>query len=168
MKTLKLITLDPLQLYGKSINGFPSTHKIADDADAPVPPEGWAYVEQLDFPVEEPGEGMMWTRLLTETSYGWSEVEQEAMEAEWYEVPAWRIRAIAKVTPFGDGVLMDAVDAAITAIVDPVEHAVAEEVFYYGNTLRRDSTLLNSMAVGLGLDDATLDSLFEQAYAIEV
>ena len=168
MKTLKLITIDPLQLYHKSVNGFPATRKIADDADAPVPPEGWAYVEELDFPVEEPAEGKQWVRNLTLQEYGWIEADYTAPEPDWYELPAWRIRAVAKVTPFGDGVLMDSVDAAIAAIVDPVEKAVAEEVFYHGNTLRRDSALLTSMAAGLGIDDPTLDGLFQQSAAIEV
>lgn len=168
MKTLKLITTDPLALYNKSINGFPVIYKLADGASAPVPPEGWAYVEELDYPSEDPAEGKQWVRNLTAEVYGW--VEQDALEQdpEWYELPAWRIRAVAKVTPFGDGVLMDAVDVAIAAIADPAEKAVAEEVFYYGNTLRRDSALLTSMAAGLGIDDPTLDSLFQQAAAIEV
>ena len=57
MKTLKLITNDPLQLYSKSINGFPATYKLIDGADAPVPPEGWAYVEELGYPPEDAQEG---------------------------------------------------------------------------------------------------------------
>ena len=168
MKTLKLITNDPLQLYSKSINGFPATYKLIDGADAPVPPEGWAYVEELGYPPEDAQEGKQWVRNLTAESYGWMEQDAPEQEPEWYELPAWRIRAVAKLTPFGDGVLMDSVDLAIAAIADPAEKAVAEEVFYYGNTLRRDSVLLTTMATGLGIDDLTLDGIFEQAYAIEV
>ncbi len=161
-----LTQTNPLRISYKSVGGLPTT--LSRDTPPPTTPEGYAYVEDEDFPTDTPAEGKIWSRLLTTTSYGWVEVEQVETEEEWYEVPAWRIRAIAKVTPFGESVLMDAVDAAITAIADPVEKAVAQEVFYHGNTLRRDSTLLTSMATGLGLDDATLDSLFEQAFAIEV
>lgn len=163
-----LIQTDPLKLVYRSVGGLPAT--LSRETPPPTTPEGYAYVEDEEFPTAPPSEGMMWTRSLTETSYGWVEVEIEAAdtEAEWVEVPAWRIRAVAKFTPFGGGTLMDGVDAAIDGIADPQEKAIAEEVFYHGNTLRRDSSLLVSMAAGLGVSDEDLDTLFETAFAIEV
>lgn len=162
----KLIQLNPLRLLHVNLGGLPAS--LSRESDPPQTPDGYAYVEDEAFPVEEPSEGKQWVRNLTAESYGWIEQDVLEEEPEWYEIPAWRIRAVAKVTPFGDGMLMDAVDVAIAAIVDPVEKAVAEEVFYRGNTLRRDSALLTTMATGLGLTDAALDGLFSQAYAIEV
>lgn len=162
----RLILTEELKLVFKPVGGLPLS--ITRNTPPPVAPSGYAYVEDQAQPADEPGEGMVWARLLTETSYGWVEVGQADTEAEWVEVPAWRIRAVAKFTPFGDGTLMDGVDAAIAGIADPQEKAIAEEVFYHGNTLRRDSAILVAMAAGLGVSDEDLDTLFQTAFAIEV
>lgn len=164
----RLIQLDPLALYNKSINGLPST--LVRDVAAPTTPAGYAYVEELDGPEEEPAEGFLWSRELTTEQYGWTQVaiSDDEIDPEWYEVPAWRVRAIADVTPHADGLLIDYVATTIDSIADPLEKAVAKEVFFGGNTLRRDSTLLITLATSLGLSDQDLDSLFQQAYAIEV
>ena len=96
-------------------------------------------------------------------------LEADAATPTWYVQPAWRIRAISKVTPYGDGMLIDAIDTIVESLSsDPVQKAVAEEVFYGGNTLERDSSLLVSMAATLGLDDTQVDDIFQQAAAIEV
>jgi len=162
----RLILTEELKLAFKPVGGLPLS--ITRDTPPPVTPSGYAYVEDEAQPTDELGVGMMWSRLLTDTRYGWVQVETVDAEAEWLELPAWRIRAVAKLTPFGDGTLMDGVDAAIAGITDPQEKAIAEEVFYHGNTLRRDSTLLVTMAAGLGVSDEDLDTLFETAFAIEV
>jgi hypothetical protein len=161
-----LIQTDPLKLSSQSVGGLPRT--ISRVTPPPATPNGYAYVEDQEFPAQEPSAGKQWARNLTAEAYGWIEQDAPEQEPEWYELTAWRIRTVAKLTPFGDGVLMDSVDLAIAAIADPAEKAVAEEVFYHGNTLRRDSVLLTTMATGLGIDDLTLDGIFEQAYAIEV
>lgn len=166
MTIYKLITTTPLALARSAVNGFPTSYKLPDGGSLPVPPDGYAYVPQLDYPTDPASDGNTWARELTATEYGWQEVT--APEPEWYEIPAWRIRAIADVTPHGGGLLIDSVSAAIDAIVDPLEKSVAKEVFFGGNTLRRDSTLLVTMAAGLGLSDAELDDLFQQAFSIEV
>ena len=168
---------------------MPATMQVKDGYPAPSPsnnwkdywpaPEDWpvdikqpplyAYVEELAYPSLSADEGNMWTRELTLSAYGWTQTAAPPEpEPEWYEVPAWRIRAIADVTPHGAGLLIDSITAAIDAIADPLEKAVAKEVFFGGNTLRRDSVLLTSMATGLGLTDVELDDLFQQAYAIVV
>jgi hypothetical protein len=167
MKTYRLITLDPLKLYTKSLNGLPSS--LVRETLPPPAPTGYKYVEDLAKPTEDPADGFVWTRNLTADEYGWAQTAAPpAPDPEWYEQPAWRIRAIADVTPHGGGMLIDSCTAAIDAIVDPTEKAIAKEVFFGGNTLRRDSALLTSMAAGLGLTDAELDTLFQQAEAIVV
>lgn len=164
----RLIQLDPLALYNKSINGLPPT--LVRDVAAPTTPAGYAYVEELAYPEEAPAEGFIWSRKLTVDAYGWEQVvaPDDEIEPEWYEVPAWRVRAIAAVTPYEDGLLIDAITVAINSIVDPLEKVTAQEVFFGGNTLHRTSTLLVTMAAGLGLSDNQLDDLFQQAYAIVV
>ena len=167
MKTYQLIKLSPLSLQYKSLGGLPSS--LTRESDPPAVPEGYAYVENLPIPEEAPAEGFRWIRLLTTDRYGW--VESAALaepNPEWYEQPAWRVRAIADITPYGDGLLIDAIHTMIDSIEDPVQKAISNEVFFYGNTLERDSSLLVSMAAALGLDDAQLDAIFQQADAIEV
>lgn len=168
MKTYQLIKLSPLSLQYKSLGGLPFS--LTRESDPPVTPEGYAYVENLPIPEEAPAEGFIWTRELTAEAYGWKQVEAPpAPNPEWYVQPAWRIRAISKVTPYGGGTLMDGINTIVESLSsDPVQKAVAEEVFYGGNTLERDSSLLVNMAAALGLDDAQLDDIFLQADAIEV
>jgi len=167
MKTYKLITTNPLAFYSKSLGGLPTS---LTTNSLPPTPTGYNYVEDLVKPEEAAAEGFVWTRELTTESYGWVQTATPpAPNPEWYIQPAWRIRAISKVTPYGDGTLMDAIDTIIVSLSgDPVQKAVAEESFYGGNILERDSTLLVNMAAGLGLVDDQLDELFLQADSIEV
>lgn len=168
MKTYQLINLSPLKLQYKSLGGLPSS--LTRESDPPQTPEGYTYVENLPIPEETPAEGYGWIRELTTEAYGWVQVEASPdPNPEWYVQPAWRIRAIAKVTPYGGEMLMDGINTVVESLSsDPVQKAVAEEVFYGGNTLERDSSLLVSMAAELGLDDVQLDDIFLQADAIEV
>ena len=163
----RLIQTDPLQFSSKSVNGLPTI--LVRDAAAPETPEGYAYVEELAYPEEAPTEGFIWTRELTTEVYGWTQTEAPAEPTpEWYEQPAWRVRAIADITPYGEGLLIDAIRTMVDSIEDPVQKAISNEVFFYGNTLERDSSLLVSMAAALGLDDTQIDDIFQQAAAIEV
>lgn len=165
MKTFRLITIDPLAFYSKSLGGLPNT--LTTNSPPPTP-DGYAYVEDLAFPEMEPSEGFRWTRELTTTQYGWTQtVEPPAPNPVWYSQPAWRVRAVVEVTPFGDGTLMDAVSTVIDTL-SGLEKSVARQVFYHGNTLERDSTLLTNMAAVLGVTDETLDLVFQTADAIEV
>jgi len=167
MKTYRLITTNPLAFYNKSLGGLP---RILKSVSVPVTPSGYVYVEDLAKPVEEPAEGFVWSRELTTEAYGWTQTPAPLEpNPEWYVQPAWRIRAISKVTPFGGGTLMDAINTVIISLsADPVQKAVAEEVFYGGNVLERDSALLTTMAFSLGLSGSDLDNLFQQAHDIEV
>jgi hypothetical protein len=177
MKTYRLITLNPLKLVTNSISGKPASIQVKDGYPAPTPPwwpelydAKYAYIEELVYPEDTPAEGYIWTRELTTEAYGWTQtVAPVEPNPEWYTQPAWRVRAIAKVTPYGDATLMDSIDTIVESLSsDPVQKSVAEEVFYGGNTLERDSVLLTGMAAGLGLTDTELDNIFQQADAIEV
>ena len=166
MKTYRLITTNPLALFNQSLGGLP--HILIANTLPPTPAE-YSYVEVLDRPVEAPDEGFVWVRELTAEVYGWVQTEAPPKrKPRWYTQPTWRIRAICNVTPYGDGLLMDAIIAAVDAIEDPVQKAVSKEVFFGGNTLERDSMLLVSMAGALGLAEEDLDSIFQQANSIEV
>ena len=165
----RLIQLNPLVLYNKSKNGLPSI--LERGVNPPLTPNGFAYVEELPYPAETPDDGFMWVRELTAEVYGWTQTEapiEDEIEPEWCEVPAWRVRAICAVIPLGDGLLIDAITALVEAIEDPVQKAVSKEVFFGGNTLKRNSNLLTAMAGSLGLTDEMMDDIFQQAYAIEV
>lgn len=82
-------------------------------------------------------------------------------------VPAWRIRVVAKVTPLGEGTLHDAIVAAIDALEGAAHHA-AHEIYFGGNVLERNSSLLVQLADGLGLTNEQIDELFINVGAIEV
>lgn len=189
MKTYRLITTNPLKLVTKNVSGKPATMQVKDGYPAPTPPVTWkdywpspedwptdikqpplyAYVEELAYPSLSADEGNIWTRELTLSAYEWVQTAAPPEpDPEWYVQPAWRIRAVADVTPYGEGLLIDAITAAIDAIEDPTQKAISKEVFFGGNTLERTSTLLVSMASGLGLTDAEIDTLFQQADTIEV
>jgi hypothetical protein len=62
--------------------------------------------------------------------------------------------------------LMDKVSAAIAAIKDDKARALALNDWEYAPRVRRDSALVQSLAVGLKLDDAALDALFVAAGAL--
>ncbi len=178
MKTYRLITLNPVKLVNESVAGKPSSIHVLDGYSVPPPPytgdhplfTKYAYVEELAYPSLSADEGNIWTRELTLSAYGWTQTPAPPEpNPEWYEQPAWRVRAIAKVTPYGDATLMDSIDTIVESLSsDPVQKAVAEEAFYGGNTLERDSGLLTDMASSLGLTDTDLDNIFQQAAAIEV
>lgn len=174
MKTFRLITKSPLALHTSSVGGSPAIINVQDGYPDPQPPytesDEYDYLEELPYPEETPAEGYIWTRELTTEAYGWAQtVAPVEPNPEWYTQPAWRVRAIAKVTPYGDATLMDSIDTIVESLSsDPVQKSVAEEVFYGGNTLERDSALLTSMASSLGLTDTELDDIFQQADVIEV
>jgi hypothetical protein len=83
------------------------------------------------------------------------------------EVAAWRLHAIAALTPHGDITLATAIDAAIGALTEP-SRTVADASWHRGTVVRRDSPTVLSLASGLGLEPADLDNLFRQAAAIQV
>ena len=65
----------------------------------------------------------------------------------------------ARLALLGAG-LLDDVDAAIAAIPDPVQRKSAQIEWEYATVIERNSSLVTVLSAQLGLDAATLDSLF--------
>ena len=65
----------------------------------------------------------------------------------------------ARLALLGIG-LLDDVDAAIAAIPDPVQRKAAQIEWEYATVIERNSSLVTVLSAQLGLDAATLDSLF--------
>ena len=78
-------------------------------------------------------------------------------------VAAWRIKAIAELQG-----LTASIDAAIDAITDPQVKIVAGLSWREGNEIARNSSLIISMAQGLGLTEEQLDEMFIAAATLEV
>ncbi|NBJ13357.1 hypothetical protein [Microvirga arsenatis] len=78
----------------------------------------------------------------------------------------WRARTIMKVTPWGEGTLFQAVQAAIAALSDPLQKASAEEALERGDVFDRDGVFVPMLAQGLGITEKQLDELMEQAAAL--
>lgn len=75
----------------------------------------------------------------------------------------WRARAIAKVTPHGEGTLFDAVEAAINALPDPVMQAAAREAWERGTLFDLDGQLVPLLMTSLGLSEADILPLITAA-----
>jgi len=161
----QLIKLSPLKVQ-RSLNGLPSSITRTEGRAVPSVPYGYKYVEDFPLPEAPADDGFFWSRVLTEDAYNWAQAPLPT--TGWHSQPAWRVRAVVKATPFGAETLMDAVITAIASITDPLEQSVAEEAFFGGNVLERNSALLLSMAASIPLTDAELDTIFQQADAIEV
>lgn len=65
----------------------------------------------------------------------------------------WRARAIAKVTPHGNGTLFDAVVAAIANMTDPLVQAAASEAWERGTTFDLDGQLVPVLVAALGMTE---------------
>jgi len=171
MKKYRLITLNPLG-FSNNFQGFPSVLQRKEGLPLPEVSAGYAYVEELPYPEEAPADGFQYVRVLSPTEYGWTTAPADppiVQKPSWYSQPAWRIHTVAELTPFGEGTLMDAVTMAVASLsADPVQQAVARNVFFNGNILERDSVMLTSMATSLGLSGSDLDNLFMSADNIDV
>ena len=156
----------------KNLNGLPAILLRKEGLETPPTPTGYAYVEELPYPEEAPAEDLKYIRELRSDAYGWTTSPADEVIVErpsWYVQPAWRIHTIAEITPYGEGTLMDAVGMAVASLsADPVQQAVAKNVFFNGNILERDSALLVGMATSLGLSGSDLDNLFIAADGINV
>lgn len=71
----------------------------------------------------------------------------------------------AKLALLGAG-LLDSVDAALDAIVDPTEQRAAQIEWEYAIEFRRDAPLIAAIGGALGLTDEQIDTLFVAAAAI--
>lgn len=78
----------------------------------------------------------------------------------------WRARAIAKVTPHGEGTLFDAVEAAISAMTDPLVQAAASEAWERGATFDLDGQLVPLLMSILGMTEEDVLPLVEAAESL--
>lgn len=78
------------------------------------------------------------------------------------EVPAWRIKAVAKLAG-----LDTAIAAALAALPEP-QRTVATAAWTEGNTIRRDAATVIALGQVLNLSDAQIDDMFRQADALPV
>jgi len=161
----QLIQLSPLKVQ-RNLNGLPSLIFRAEGRAVPSVPLGYKYVEDFPLPSTDPDDGFFWSRVLTEDAYNWAQAPLPT--TGWHSQPAWRVRAVVKATPFGAETLMDAIISEIAAITDPLQQSIAEEAFFGGNVLDRNSGLLINMAAIIPLTDEELDTIFQQAAAIDV
>ena len=81
-------------------------------------------------------------------------------------VAMWRARTIMKVTPWGEGTLFQAVQAAIAGLEDPLQKAAAEEALERGSDFDRDGVFVPMLASVVGISDEQLDELMAQAAAL--
>lgn len=58
--------------------------------------------------------------------------------------------------------------AAVSAIEDPAEKALAEVALHDATEYRRDSPTLAAIAAAIGIDDEQMDELFQQASQIHL
>ena len=61
---------------------------------------------------------------------------------------------------------LDAVSAALAAIPDPAQRTAAQIEWEYATVIERNSSLVQSLAAGLGLTAPAIDALFEAASRI--
>jgi hypothetical protein len=76
-------------------------------------------------------------------------------------IAMWQARSVLI-----DAGLLNAVNAYINGIADPIIQGKARAKFEYSSTMRRDDPLLIAIAPALGLTDAQIDTLFIQAAAL--
>jgi hypothetical protein len=78
-------------------------------------------------------------------------------------IAMWRARTIMKVTPWGEGTLFEAVQAAIAALEEPMQKAAAEEALERGSDFDRDGVFVPMLAAVVGISEEQMDELMEQA-----
>lgn len=78
------------------------------------------------------------------------------------EVPAWRIKAVAKLAG-----IEPAINAALASLTEP-NRTVATLAWAEGNVIRRDSATVQQLAAALGLTSEQMDDFFRQADSLAV
>lgn len=89
--------------------------------------------------------------------------EIDRLNRVYPELPAWRVRAIAKMTPVGNSNLHDTILAIIEAIQNVQVKTVAKEAYLGGNVIARQSPLLLQVGQQLGFTKDQIDQIFIQA-----
>lgn len=78
----------------------------------------------------------------------------------------WRARTIMKMTPHGDGILFNAVTAAIAVLPDSAQKAAAEEALERGDLFDMDGVFVPMLAFAVGIDEPQILDLIAQAEAL--
>jgi len=150
MTTYQLISLNPLKLQYKSLNGLPPS--LTRDAAASATPSGYKYVENITMPDDAP-EGQYYVRELTADEYGW---KLEAIpEQVINEVTNYQIKQALNTVPADRA----AVDAFVSGsgdqnVIDGWAHAAV---------FKRDNALFLGAVAFLGWSQEKVDGYIELA-----
>lgn len=145
-------------------------HLELSDADALIAQE---FIDQKQSPIIL--NGVVTTlreQQLAGTTYRWDEATKNFVEFVRPPVvpkalPAWRVKAVTKLTPYQGITLYNAITAVLNSLSDPMK-TVASTSWYEGNVVERNSTTVLSLASALGLTSEQLDALFIQAASFDV
>jgi hypothetical protein len=162
MTTYQLISLSPLKLQYKSLNGLPSS--LTREAAAPATPDGYKYVENVAMPDDAP-EGQYYVRELTADQYGWK------LEA----IPEVVIESVTRIQMRDvliDNDLFDTVEATIAAMPEGTDEEIVakkkmNEWWNNAPNFRRDNARIATMQAAMGLTDAEVDALFLAASQVD-
>jgi len=162
MTTYQLISLTPLKLYNKSLNGLPSS--IVRDANPPSTPEGYKYVENLPMPNDAP-EGQYYVRELTSDAYGW---KLEDFVVDIIE----SVTRIQMRDALIDAQLFDSVEAIISGMPETTDQETIEKKkmndwWNHAPNFRRDNARIAVMQSAMGLTEEEVDALFLAASEVE-
>lgn len=83
------------------------------------------------------------------------------------QVNLFQARVVMATTPHGGGTLLEAVEAAIDAMTNPMDKEIAQQGLAYANVLNRNGRIVTILSDALGLDAETIDGLFQEASAIQ-
>lgn len=105
----------------------------------------------------------------TDEETGATQWRADSVRKEWPKTPqvpeevyAWRLRLATQM-----GGLKTTIDALLNSLPEP-DKTIALEAWNSGVTIRRDSTLIASLATQLGLTKDHVDEYFIQANSIEI
>ena len=162
MTTYQLISLSPLKLYYKSLNGLPSS--ITRNAAAPPTPDGYKYVENVPMPDDAP-EGQYYVRELTTDQYGWR------LEDTLDETIDFVTRIQMRDTLIDAG-LFDTVETIIAGMPDTTDQEIIDKKkmndwWNHAPNFRRDNSRIAAMQAAMGLTDEEVDALFLAASLVD-
>lgn len=162
MTTYQLITLSPLKIYNKSLNGLPSS--LVRSYSPPPTPDGYKYVENVSMPNDAP-EGQRYVRELTVDEYGW----------KLEDIPEVVIESVTRIQMRDvliDNDLFDTVEATISGMPESTDEEIVakkkmNEWWNNAPNFRRDNARIATMQAAMGLTDAEVDALFLAASQVD-
>jgi len=154
MTTYQLISLNPLKLQYKSLNGLPSS--LIRSSSPPPTPAGYKYVENIPMPNDAP-DGQYYARELTADEYGW--VLQDIPEQIINEVTNYQIKQALNTVP--------ADRAAVDAFVDGSGDQNIIDGWNHAAVFKRDHPLFIGAVAFLGWSQEKVDNYIELAATFE-